>query len=352
MAKLKTDFKDDIYSGARKYTQVKNDDNTISMIDVTDYTQEGDRFGANEINGTNQTVNELQTEMETVKKSVSDGKKLVAGAITGKGQATAVDAEFGVMAENIKKIVTKSVLTGNAAAGQVLAGKTFYNTNPDQKLTGTMATQGGSTTVPGTANKTVVAANRYVTGNIVVAGSPNLTAANIKKGVNIFGVTGTWEGYVAELNDVYSNGLTSPKAGEWFVSPIAGSVDFQTNQIVFSGKKGQQNPQIVIVTGNKFDLTNYSKVRLSFIDYMLAHSDDTMHRIDLVIKKTKDRYVSGEIQTGMAIKGMVTGNTYTIELNTKTLSTDYYIAVHMFVPSSTVGVGNQLIGIKRIQLVP
>ena len=54
-----------------------------------------------------------------------------------------------------------------------------------------MATQGGGTYTAGTADKTVVAANRFVTGNVVVKGDANLTAWNIKKGVKIMGITGT-----------------------------------------------------------------------------------------------------------------------------------------------------------------
>ena len=38
--------------------------------------------------------------------------------------------------------------------------------NGSGKVTQSIPTQGGSTTTPGTAAKTIVAANRYVTGNI------------------------------------------------------------------------------------------------------------------------------------------------------------------------------------------
>ena len=43
-------------------------------------------------------------EVEELKKSVSDGKTLVAGAITNKGVQTATDADFAIMAENVGKI--------------------------------------------------------------------------------------------------------------------------------------------------------------------------------------------------------------------------------------------------------
>lgn len=56
---LKTDYKDDIFSGNRKYQLTNNDDETISLTDVTDYSQEGTVFGAEDINATNTQVNSL-----------------------------------------------------------------------------------------------------------------------------------------------------------------------------------------------------------------------------------------------------------------------------------------------------
>lgn len=78
---------------------------------------------------------------------------------------------------------------GTASAANIYPGQTAWvNGN---KVTGTMATQGGGTYTAGTADKTVVPANRFVTGNVVVKGDANLTAGNIKKGVKIMGITGT-----------------------------------------------------------------------------------------------------------------------------------------------------------------
>ena len=93
---------------------------------------------------------------------------------------------------------------GTASAANIYPGKTAWvNGN---KVTGTMATQGGGTYTAGTADKTVVPANRFVTGNVVVKGDANLTAGNIKKGVKIMDITGSWEGWVVAANDLYSYG--------------------------------------------------------------------------------------------------------------------------------------------------
>ena len=59
-----------------------------------------------DITSTNSDISNLQEDMIELKNSVSDGKALVASAITDKGVATASDATFGVMANNIRNIPT------------------------------------------------------------------------------------------------------------------------------------------------------------------------------------------------------------------------------------------------------
>lgn len=59
MKQLKTDYKDAMFDGARKYRISQNPDGTFGIADETVYTQEGDLFGANDINGTNGTINAL-----------------------------------------------------------------------------------------------------------------------------------------------------------------------------------------------------------------------------------------------------------------------------------------------------
>ena len=51
--KLKTNYKDALFDGARKYRITANADGTSGIADETVYTQEGDLFGAKDINATN-----------------------------------------------------------------------------------------------------------------------------------------------------------------------------------------------------------------------------------------------------------------------------------------------------------
>lgn len=56
---LKTDYQDDLYDGQRRYRQIQNQDGTVTLTDATTYTQKGDRYGANDINATNEEVNRI-----------------------------------------------------------------------------------------------------------------------------------------------------------------------------------------------------------------------------------------------------------------------------------------------------
>lgn len=70
MADLKTNYVDDKLNASanqlRKYKQIKNDDGTVSFVDVTDYTATGTSFGANDINATNKAVNKNTADINSL----------------------------------------------------------------------------------------------------------------------------------------------------------------------------------------------------------------------------------------------------------------------------------------------
>lgn len=59
---LQTNFVDDILeesmSGKRRYNLIQNDDGTVSLEDVTNYSQIGSSFGAAQVNAMNNAINE------------------------------------------------------------------------------------------------------------------------------------------------------------------------------------------------------------------------------------------------------------------------------------------------------
>ena len=67
----------------------------------------------------------VETEISSLKSSVSSGKAAIASAVTDKGVSTAADATFSTMATNIRNIpVYTNTNDATAAASQILAGYT------------------------------------------------------------------------------------------------------------------------------------------------------------------------------------------------------------------------------------
>ena len=78
-----------------------------------------------------------------------------------------------------------------ATASDILQGKTAYAN--DTKLTGTIVSKEAQTYTPTTTAQTINA-GQYLSGAQTIAGDANLLAENIKSGVTIFGVVGTYTG--------------------------------------------------------------------------------------------------------------------------------------------------------------
>lgn len=188
---MKTDWKDDIFT-RRKLRLEQNDDGTVTPVDETVYTQQGDAFGAKELN-------EIGEEINEVKKSVSDGKALVAAAITAKRVATAATDTFAQFKANIDKIRLGS---GNALKAHVLAGKTFTN-DDGAEYTGEMPERAGeqipASQVTKSGNAIVMKSSRngHINENTAisadqsaVASAAGVNGAVIRAGYDVLGVAG------------------------------------------------------------------------------------------------------------------------------------------------------------------
>lgn len=97
--KLPVNFKDDVidtsFSDKRRYNLIANTDGTTSLEDVTTYTQIGSDFGAEQVNKTNATVNELIDKTSNIN-NTADAEKSVLYADTA---GTAASAETSNYAE-------------------------------------------------------------------------------------------------------------------------------------------------------------------------------------------------------------------------------------------------------------
>lgn len=119
---------------------------------------------------------------------------------TSDATATAGDIRTGKTAYVDGEKITGNLVPGvdtsdaNAVAGDLLAGKTAYVGG--SKITGSAPVKEATTITPTTADQTV-AAGTHLTGILTIKGDPNLLAENIKSGVTIFGIEGTYTGPTA-----------------------------------------------------------------------------------------------------------------------------------------------------------
>ena len=84
-----------------------------------------------------------------------------------------------------------------SSSGLITASSTQsagYVAGGTRSATKQLTVQAAKTVTPNTSNQTAVASGSYTTGAITVKGDANLVAGNIKSGVSIFGVNGTYEG--------------------------------------------------------------------------------------------------------------------------------------------------------------
>lgn len=153
------------------------------------------------INGINGNFDIIDTQIKDAKdkadqafQSASNGKAAIKAAITGVDPDVNIppDATFGQLADAIGQIETGiNTEDATAVAGDILLNKTAYVKGA--KVTGTIPSKTAATITPGATDQTI-AANQYLTGIQTIKGDADLIPANIKKGIDIFGKVGTYEG--------------------------------------------------------------------------------------------------------------------------------------------------------------
>lgn len=232
-------------------------------------------------------------------------------------------------------------LSGNASDGQVLSGQTYYNTDAKTKRTGTMPnrgavnqslaingsytipagfhngsgkvtqsvkTKGAQTYTPGTTNQTI-AAGQYLTGAQTIKGDPNLRPENIKKGVSIMGITGSYSGPVPEIYYIWTGsvwGLQNPSMTLTWADTSGGKIPYSASSVLGPCIDRNYNYR-----GNNYTAGGCAKINTAI--------DLTPYKY-LKFERAESGTFSIPVFVGVSQNGNLQGNTYATQFTGKVSS--------------------------------
>ena len=124
--------------------------------------------------------------------TVKDAPDTVKGDnLLGYISADAADAYPLKGVQDNKYYIRISGSDADATAGKMLSGIVGYTNNG--RVTGSIQSQAAQTITPSTTDQTI-SSGKYLSGTQTIKGDANLLAENIKNGVSIFGVIGSFAG--------------------------------------------------------------------------------------------------------------------------------------------------------------
>lgn len=153
--------------------------------------------------------------------------------------------------------ISLNTSTGVITATSNVRTSGYLSTSETSSKTYTLPTNSGGIITPGTSQKTAVAAGKYTTAATYVKGDSNLVAVNIKSGVSIFGVSGTYEGSGSSSETYNTQDLIQNVTSETSATYI--------NGLTFVDTADQIKSVVIVQTGN-FDSINANEVIFGYVD--------------------------------------------------------------------------------------
>lgn len=239
------------------------------------------------VNSNGTLVSGTMTNVGTVNKTISSKSEVYtipSGKHSGSGTVQISTAEQNkIIAGNIKKGVSILGVTGTCETGtttsgtdtsdatattsDIRKGKTAYVNG--SKITGNMTERAEQDITPNTTDQ-YIAGSQYLTGTQTIKGDANLVAGNIKSGISIFGVTGTYTGS-SSGGSTTGSGLPStitagdtPVMASWTTSKVTNSSNETDTGVSLTIKKaGTYRFKILASSsGNSYSGSSYPTVYL------------------------------------------------------------------------------------------
>lgn len=199
-----------------------------------------------DITGTMSNNGTVNITPSTTNQTIAQGYHSGSGVVYGDADLISANIKSGAnifgVAGNSNVVDTSA---GTAVAGDILSGKIAFVDGA--QITGTIASKTAQTYTPSTSTQTI-ASGQYLSGTQTISGDANLVAGNIKSGVNIFGIAGTFNPqYTAKYN------FTQPGTTATY------NYDFGTSVIAsiarFVGSNGSDSNFNCVVSGSNNNST-------------------------------------------------------------------------------------------------
>lgn len=177
----------------------------------------------------------------------SNAVDMQGGFVTGGASGASLQSKTVSPSESAQTVKADNGYDGLSQVTVNAVSKTYVGSGVTKKS--------AATYTPGTSDQSI-ASGQYLNGTQTIKGDSNLTAANIKSGVNIFGVTGTYAGGGS------SGGNGNNNVEAYVITDTNPSVSFKTasgtikiwgyGTITSSGGWGGQTTSLVAFEGDKY----------------------------------------------------------------------------------------------------
>ena len=177
----------------------------------------------------------------------SNAVDMQGGFVTGGASGASLQSKTVSPSESAQTVKADNGYDGLSQVTVNAVSKTYVGSGVTKKS--------AATYTPGTSDQSI-ASGQYLSGTQTIKGDANLVAGNIKSGVSIFGVTGTYAGSGS------SGGSGNNNVEAYVVTSTSPSVSFKTTSGTFkiwgygtmtsSGGWGQQTTSLVAFAGDKY----------------------------------------------------------------------------------------------------